>query len=123
MLTFPDQKEIRLSSDLQRRQITFPGTEQTGPYRLRSLSDKVEEKIDCGFTVNLLPSETDLKRMDDSQWESLWGGLEHHRLEERLDIERIRTRQRTGAEIFPVLLMLLMMVFLAEFIVANRFYR
>lgn len=112
---------VRIEPDAVRRVITFPATEQPGNYTVSSGGSGGVSRLQTGFSVNLPGQVWDLTRVTPEQAKAVCG--------DRLQITNDRTKlevgmlqTRTGRELFPLILLLVLIVFAAEYAVANRFY-
>ncbi len=87
----------------------------------------IQEGIDqlrpvTGFCTNLAPSECDLTRATKEQLDELLGA-ERYQLARSIDELKANIRSSDlGQEVFPILLVVLIVVFSGEHLVANRFY-
>lgn len=96
-------------------------TEELGNYRLTAGGRS--GRLDRGFSVNAGPEVSDLTRVDPA---ALVGKLpkERVRLADNLDeVEAYVSVGRSGRELYPWMIALVAMVWGAEHVLANRFYR
>ena len=123
-LTTPQGEELAIPTDVERRQIRFPGTSRAGLYRLRTAPNADGETLDKAFAVSIPDAEFDLTRPTPDEWAALWDGIPY----KTLDLTAASTaleaaRGDKTPEPYALLVVALAALFLAETAVANRFYR
>ena len=123
-LTTPQGEELAIPTDVERRQIRFPGTSRAGLYRLRTAPNADGETLDKAFAVSIPDAEFDLTRPTPEEWAALWDGVPY----KTLDLTAASTaleaaRGDKTPEPYALLVVALALLFLAETAVANRFYR
>lgn len=123
-LTTPQGEELAIPTDVERRQIRFPGTSRAGLYRLRTAPNADGETLDKAFAVSIPDAEFDLTRPTPEEWAALWDGIPY----KTLDLTAASTaleaaRGDKTPEPYALLVVALALLFLAETAVANRFYR
>ncbi len=123
-LTTPQGEELAIPTDVERRQIRFPGTSRAGLYRLRTAPNADGETLDKAFAVSIPDAEFDLTRPTPDEWAALWDGIPYKTLDltaASTALEAIRSDKTP--EPYALLVVALALLFLAETAVANRFYR
>ena len=76
----------------------------------------------AGFSINLSAAERDLSRLSDDELDALFG-KGRYSISRNLDqLERNVGETRVGREVVPLLLLLVLIIFCGEHLVANRFY-
>ena len=123
-LTTPQGEELAIPTDVERRQIRFPGTSRAGLYRLRTAPNADGETLDKAFAVSIPDAEFDLTRPTPDEWAALWAGIPYKTLDltaASTALEAIRSDKTP--EPYALLVVALAILFLAETAVANRFYR
>ena len=123
-LTTPQGEELAIPTDVERRQIRFPGTSRAGLYRLRTAPNANGETLDKAFAVSIPDAEFDLTRPTPDDWAALWDGIPYKTLDltaASTALEAIRSDKTP--EPYALLVVALAILFLAETAVANRFYR
>lgn len=123
-LTTPQGEELAIPTDVERRQIRFPGTSRAGLYRLRTAPNADGATLDKAFAVSIPDAEFDLTRPTPDEWAALWDGVPY----KTLDLTAASTaleavRGAKTPEPYALLVVALALLFLAETAVANRFYR
>ena len=123
-LTTPQGEELAIPTDVERRQIRFPGTSRAGLYRLRTAPNADGETLEKAFAVSIPDAEFDLARPTPDEWAALWDGIPY----KTLDLTAASTaleavRGDKTPEPYALLVVALAVLFLAETAVANRFYR
>ena len=96
-------------------------TDELGNYRLTAGGES--EKLDRGFSVNASPEVSDLRRVDPA---TLLAALPKERVQlaDNLDqAEEYVNAGRSGRELYPWAIALVAIVWGAEHVLANRFYR
>ncbi len=100
-------------------------TPQTGQWRLTATGPK-GEKATMGFSVNSPESETNLAPLEKQELEQLFGGKDGEAYHLASDLNRVNDTLivlRVGQELFPWILMLILILITAENLLANRFHR
>ncbi len=123
-LTTPQGEELAIPTDVERRQIRFPGTSRAGLYRLRTAPNADGETLDKAFAVSIPDAEFDLTRPTPDEQAALWDGVPYKTLDltaASTALEAIRSDKTP--EPYALLVVALALLFLAETAVANRFYR
>ena len=123
-LTTPQGEELAIPTDVERRQIRFPGTSRAGLYRLQTAPNADGETLDKAFAVSIPDAEFDLTRPTPDEWAALWDGIPYKTLDltaAATELEAIRSDETP--EPYALLVVALALLFLAETAVANRFYR
>ena len=123
-LTTPQGEELAIPTDVERRQIRFPGTSRAGLYRLRTAPNADGETLAKAFAVSIPDAEFDLTRPTPDEWAALWEGIPYKTLDltaASTALEAIRSDETP--EPYALLVVALAVLFLAETAVANRFYR
>lgn len=123
-LTTPQGEELAIPTDVERRQIRFPGTSRAGLYRLRTAPNADGETLAKAFAVSIPDAEFDLTRPTPDEWAALWDGVPYKTLDltaASTALEAIRSDETP--EPYALLVVALAVLFLAETAVANRFYR
>ncbi|MBQ8285463.1 MAG: BatA domain-containing protein [Thermoguttaceae bacterium] len=123
-LTTPQGEELAIPTDVERRQIRFPGTSRAGLYRLRTAPNADGETLEKAFAVSIPDAEFDLTRPTPDDWAALWDGVPYKTLDltaASTALEAIRSDKTP--EPYALLVVALAVLFLAETAVANRFYR
>jgi len=91
--------------------------ENAGTYWLRGAG------VTTGFSVNLLPNQTDLTRLDVAKLDQWFGGQQYDLVRNR---EQLRQAEGRGAPTRPLyawILFLMAGAFVLEQVLSNRFYR
>lgn len=123
-LTTPQGEELAIPTDVERRQIRFPGTSRAGLYRLRTAPNADGETLDKAFAVSIPDAEFDLTRPTPDDWAALWAGIPYKTLDLTAASTALETiRSDKTPEPYALLVVALAVLFLAETAVANRFYR
>ena len=76
-----------------------------------------------GFSVNLPPEATELRRVESTRLDELLGKDRYQFARNRDEIELSVGEARAGREFYPTLLVLLAGALAMEQLLANRFYR
>jgi len=117
----PQGEGIRITTDSLRQVITFPATEQSGNYSVSSGGSGGASRLQTGFSVNAPAQTWNLTRITPEQAQAVCG----NRLRitnDRSTLEVGVSQSRTGRELFPLVMLLVLVVFVAEYVVSNRFY-
>lgn len=118
----PQGDGVRITPDSLRKMITFPATDQPGNYTVSAGGTGGAARLQTGFSVNAPADTWDLARVTPEQIKAVCGD----RLQittDRSTLEVGMSQSRTGRELFPLILLLVLAVFVTEYVVSNRFYR
>lgn len=119
----PTGEEIITPTDVERRQIRFPGLKTPGVYRVKTTPNKDGETIDASFAVALPHAQFDLSRYSEEDWEKLWEGVPYKKLDLKATGKALENaRHKEDKNPYAFLVMLLTCLFIAETWVGNRFY-
>ncbi|MBN1909891.1 MAG: BatA and WFA domain-containing protein [Pirellulales bacterium] len=119
-LTAPSDVRFPLAPDTRRGTVTVTSTDAVGNYRIEAGG---ELGVQRGFSVNLTMSQTELTRATPEELEALFGPIAHRIARSRSEIERDVNLGRVGRELYPLLILLVVLILSGEHWVANRFYR
>ncbi len=121
VLSGPGGQKSPLSADLKQHALIVTTTEQPGNYRVQA--GGLAAGVDCGFSANLTPAQTQLDRIDEKQLIELFGPFKPHLAHSRDQIDRSVSMARVGLELYAPLIFLVALALAAEYVVANRFYK
>jgi hypothetical protein len=96
------------------------GTDQLGNYRITGIEADV--KFERGFSVNPVAEESRLDRLSKEDLESHLGAERYSIARDIESLQRNVKTGRLGREAFPLIVLLLLIAFVGENFVANRFY-
>lgn len=91
-----------------------------GHYGVRGRGDA--DSYRGGFSLNLDAAERNLQRLHEDDLDQLLGTDSYQLARDLDELERRVGDMRIGREVFPMILLLLLVVFCLEHLVANRFY-
>ncbi len=133
----PDGRRIPIQTDEEGR-VRFVGTGAVGPYRLlmekdgtgrvdgnrekREADARPGQRTDFGWTVNYRPGDFDPTLIPREEILALFDPSSAVFLQSPDDLEFDATRRGRGIDLVPLLALLLVIVFAAEMVLANRFY-
>jgi hypothetical protein len=100
--------------------LTIDVSESLGHYQVRGRGDAAD--WGAGFSLNLDPVERDLTRLGEEDLDALLGADRYQVARDLEELERRVGDMRVGREVFPLVLVLLLLAFCCEHLVANRFY-
>ena len=122
----PDRYQLFVSDDepyetlAQQDKLSIRYTQQHGTYRLKGQRGGLVLR---GFSVNIPAQETDLQRLEDNALAG-WLGPDRFHLARKKEAIEVGIRQaREGRELYPLLILALVLVLAIEHFLANRFYR
>lgn len=101
-------------------QLAAGSFERAGTYRMRSLRG---EPVSRGFSINVAAADTLLERLPEEQLEGLLGTDTYTLAKNRDEIESSVGQARFGRELYPLLMIFVAGLFLAEQAMSNRFYK
>ncbi|MEZ6114476.1 MAG: hypothetical protein R3C99_26220 [Pirellulaceae bacterium] len=114
----PNAEPQEIAARGDRLSIRF--TENPGAYRLKGNRGG---PVVRGFSVNLPPEATELRRVESTRLDELLGEDRYQFARNRDEIELSVGEARAGREFYPTLLVLLAGALAMEQLLANRFYR
>lgn len=95
-------------------------TDQLGHYDV--LSADPQSKFASGFSVNAAASESDFRRLTEDDLTQMFGEKRFSLARDIATLQRRVTTGRLGEEVYPLLLLIVLIVFCGEHFVANWFY-
>lgn len=119
LLRKPGLQQLR--GDVPRDAVLLPlrDIDELGNYRL---IDADASKFERGFSVNADPRESNLARLTEDDLQKMLG-KDRYSLSRNIEgLRRTVQDSRRGPDVIPWLLTLLMLVFVGEQVIANRFY-
>ncbi len=119
-LSTPGGLKLPVTPDLNRSLLLVSATDEPGNYRAQAGG---REGFDRGFSVNLAPRQTDLRRIDEEHLRRIFGPMPFQLARDRRQLEGKQREARVGRELFTPLLLMLVIVLGAEHFVSNRFYK
>lgn len=120
-LDAPEEVDVRLTPDLRDHVLTITSTDRVGNYRVRAGGST--SGVELGFSVNLAPEQTRVERLSEEELSELFGAVPYRLARDRNQLERDRSRQRVGRELFGLLILLMAVALGIEHVLANRFYK
>jgi hypothetical protein len=121
LVTGPGETSFTVSAKPDEHQLDITAPDQVGNFRVQSSGGA--EGVDMGFSVNLSPDQTDLRRIGEDELAEAFGPLKYRVARTREQIDRDINTGRVGRELFTPLILLLALVLLGEHVLANRFYK
>jgi hypothetical protein len=121
VLEMPGATPVRQSLTPGQQDLSITSTEALGNYRVRAGGQGGQ--LDRGFSVNGSPAISDLARADFATIVDALGKDRVQLARSRQEIEVRVGQGRVGRELFPALMIALVIVLGAEQFLANRFYR
>jgi hypothetical protein len=119
LLGMPDGKSIRLTPNTTQKEINIPATTDSGNFRIRSGGS--QGSLDTGFSTNYDGDDTNLRKIDKEQLDRFFGENNYHLVRTPQEIDQKISRRRVGMELYSVILLLLVIIFVTEYIFASRF--
>lgn len=95
-------------------------TDQLGNYDVSSADP--QSKFASGFSVNAPASESDFRRMNEDDLTQMFGDKRFSMARDIATLQRRVNTGRLGEEVYPLILMIVLIVFCGEHFVANWFY-
>jgi len=116
-----DDPPLRIAADLKRNLLSVPITDRPGNYLVQA--GGTEEGVSRGFSVNLPAGSDAIRRLDESQQTAIFGDAPHDVTRSFDQLRREANPDRSGRELFPILISVVAVVLGMEQVLANRFYR
>ncbi|MEX2111773.1 MAG: BatA domain-containing protein [Pirellulales bacterium] len=120
-LTTPRGDQIRTPVDEKQNALVVTSTEAPGNYRIQAGGP--EQGVDLGFSVNLPPETSQLQRATSDELKAVFGPTAFRVARGRDEIDRSISAGRVGQELYPYLIVLLVVVLALEQVISNRFYQ
>ncbi len=114
----PGDEVMRISAS--NHLVQFPYTKRSGAYRLRNLG-KGESNV-RGFAVNIAKEDLALQRIDPKELRSFLGSEQINIAKAKEEIESSIGQARYGSELYPFLMLILVLLLLGEQAMSSRFY-
>jgi hypothetical protein len=123
IFTLRTPKEVLIPQTVDERQgtLSVSTTEVAGNYQLQAGGS--DGGVRRGFSANVPFAVTVLDRIAPDDLDKFLGEKRYHLARSQEEITRDVNRGRVGAELYPLLIVLVALVLGLEHIVANRFYR
>ncbi len=120
LLRKPGQQQIPGTIPAGVTTFSIRETDQLGHYDV--LSADPQSKFATGFSVNAAATESDFLRLTEEDLTQMFGEKRFALARDIATLQRRVTTSRLGEEVYPLLLILALIVFCGEHIVANWFY-
>ncbi|MDR3110238.1 MAG: BatA domain-containing protein [Planctomycetaceae bacterium] len=120
LLSRPDGTSVRISPNAAERQVRVTTNDNPGQNYIRGTGTK--ERLNIGFSTNFTPSISDFRRIGTETLDEAFGKNNYRVARTPKEIEVGIARSRVGAELYPVLFMMLCLFFVGEYVFANYFY-
>ena len=120
-LTTPRGDQIRTPVDDDQNALVVASTSEPGNYRVRAGGP--QEGAQLGFSANLPPETSELNRVTQDDLAGVFGERAFHLARGRDEIDRSVSEVRVGQELYPLLIILLVVVLALEQVLSNRFYQ
>ncbi len=122
---WPSRYELFLPNATTRRVegvdgvLSLSGFEQVGIYRMRGVRG---DPVSRGFSINALAADTSLERLPLEQLDELLGSGNYSVAQSEDEVESSVGQARFGRELYPLMMVFVAGLFLAEQAMSNRFY-
>jgi hypothetical protein len=94
-----------------------------GPYRVKGMSDEGDQTL-AQFSMNAAPEDSDLSRVPEEKIQAVLGPNSILPVDRKADLrELLKGHWSQPVELFPWLMILLLLVLAVENLLANKFYR
>jgi hypothetical protein len=100
--------------------VRYRFNEAPGHYRYRGLFN--DEVVTRGFSSNLPPAATQLARVDASDLDEVLGADRYQLATQQNQITRQQGTVRRGQELYPIIVMMMLLMLAVEYLMSNRFY-
>ncbi|MGD9723268.1 MAG: BatA domain-containing protein [Pirellulales bacterium] len=120
-LTTPRGDQIRTPVDEQQDAVVVTSTEAPGNYRIQAGGG--EQGVDLGFSANLPPQTSELARATGDELKAIFGATPFRLAANRAEIDRSVSAGRVGQELYPYLIVIVVLVLAFEQVLSNRFYQ
>jgi hypothetical protein len=114
----------RLGEPVAGTALVIPAPPQVGQWTVTASGPNAKAPATLGFSVNPPRGESQLTLLETKDLEALFGGKDNYSLIDNSEnMNREVGMRRVGRELFPLLVLLILLVVTAENILANTFYR
>lgn len=120
LLRLPDLTQIREKVDPDRKLVLINNPEELGHYELLAVTTPVKQVR--AFSLNVSNRESDLEKLSTEELDALFGEERYQVASSTEELTRQIGLGRVGQEMFPLIMVLLLILFWGEHLVANRFY-
>lgn len=120
LLRKPSGQQLQGSVPAGASSVVISETDQIGHYGV--LSADPLSKFESGFSVNASPNESDFQRLTEDELKQMFGEKRFSLARDINSLQRHVNTGRLGEEIYPLILLVLLLVFCGEHFVANWFY-
>ena len=120
-LTTPRGDQIRTPVDEKQNALIVTSTEMPGNYQLRAGGG--EQGVRLGFSANLPAEVSQLEPASADDLKAVFGDMPFRLAHNRDEIDRSVSAGRVGQELFPFLMVMLVLALALEQVLANRFYQ
>jgi hypothetical protein len=120
LLSKPGLQQLRNDIPPGTTNFLVPEVDQLGNYRI--LGIETDAKYVRGFSVNADPAESRLDRLAKDELDAHLGADRYSIARDIENLERNVKTGRLGREAFPMIVLALLLIFVGEHFVANRFY-
>ena len=121
VLSTPAGNRYRRTVDRSQHALVVPATDAPGNYRMQA--GGAAGTVNRGFSVNLEPRATELARASAADLDAVFGPHEYQVARRREEITFHIDRGRSGRELYPFLILFVVIALALEHVVSNRFYR
>ena len=101
-------------------QIRYRFTDLPGHYRLKG---KLDGPVLRGFSTRLDLAATDLTRLEPDRLDVIFGSDRYEVVRQKEEIKRQQGTNRRGKELYPLLMLMLLIAMSLENLISNQFYR
>ncbi len=120
LLSKPGLQQLRNDIPAGTTNLVVPEVDQLGSYRV--LGIETDAKFQRGFSVNADAAESRLDRLSKEELDARLGTDRYSVARDVENLQRAVKTGRLGREAFPVVVLILLLIFVGEHFVANRFY-
>jgi uncharacterized membrane protein (DUF485 family) len=101
-------------------QIRYRFTDMPGHYRLKG---QLDGPVLRGFSTSLDSAATDLTRLEPNRLDTVFGAERYEIVQQKEEIQRQQGTNRRGKELYPLLMLMLLVAMTVENLISNQFYR
>ena len=101
-------------------QIRYRFTDLPGHYRLKG---QLDGPVLRGFSTSLELAATDLTRLEPNRLDTVFGSDRYEVVQQKEEIKRQQGTNRRGKELYPLLMLMLLVAMAVENLISNQFYR
>jgi hypothetical protein len=116
------QHKTRDVEQTEEKSLLVPPAELDEPGNYQLLGNDTNATLLAAFSYNVAAEQSDLRRLTPEQLDDVFGKDRYKIATDTESLDRAVHTGRIGKEVFPLVLFCMLVIFVGEHFVANRFY-